>query len=155
MKTFLLSSLFLLAADQPHQYTLEDLLKFKCGKGNQEACQRLENIAHDREDAERLQQRVLVYGKELEQMNLMLDEKRPDLRAAYPLVMRDYFSALHESGSTEELVAQPKLQQCANHYHEYWLNKKLWWPNEDGKPDWEDIYVFIVDHYFGFCIKQM
>jgi len=150
-----MASLLILVGNQPHEHTLEDLLKYKCNYGNQEACQRLKDIEHDKEDAERLQQRVFDFGKELEQMDLMLDEKRPDLRAAYPLVMGDYFAALHESGSTEEILSPPKLQQCASHYHEYWLNKKLWWPNEDGQPDWEDIYVFIVDHYYGFCIKQM
>ena len=115
----------------------------------------MNEIQGDRQEADRIQLRVAAFSKELEQKHLMLDEKRPDLKAAYPLVMEDYFLALHEAGSTETIVSQPHLQQCATHYHEYWINKKLWWPNEDGKPNWEDIYVFIVDHYYGFCVKQL
>ena len=155
MKSLLVSGLLIVAANQPHEHTLEDLLKFKCDKGNQQACQQLQEIDAGKEEAERLQQRVTVFSKVLAERNLMLDEKRPDLRAAYPLVMGDYINALHESGSDEVLVSTARLQQCATHYHEFWINKKLWWPNDDGKPDWEDIYVFIVDHYYGFCVKQI
>lgn len=155
MKTPLLLMLFSLVANQPHQHTYEDLLQFKCGKGNQEACEKLQVLQIEKQQAERIEQRVTAYAKELEAKNLMLDHRRPDLKSAYPLVMGDYFTSLNESGSEEVMVSQVKLQQCATHYHEYWLNKKLWWPNEDGKPDWADIYVFIIDHYYGFCVKQI
>ncbi len=155
MKTILLIGFFWLAANPPQTHTFEDLLRFKCDQGNAEACERLGKMQGEKAEAERIQQRVLAFGKVLEEKNLMLDERRPDLRAAYPLVMGDYVAAIRESGGNETLVSTPRLQQCASHYHEYWINKKLWWPNDEGKPDWEDIYVFIVDHYYGFCVKQI
>ncbi|MCG8323980.1 MAG: hypothetical protein MI673_00565 [Thiotrichales bacterium] len=154
MNSIYLGVLVVLAANQPHEHSFEDLLQYKCDKGNREACQRLQQIRNEKEEADRIQKRVAAFSAELESKQLMLDEKRPDLKAAYPLVMGDYIHAVRDSGSSEELVSLPRLQQCATHYHEHWINKKLWWPNDDGKPDWADIYVFIVDHYYGFCVKQ-
>lgn len=152
--SFLSTSLLLIASNQPHNFTLEDLLKFKCDKGNEKACTELQQIQEDKEDARFLGERVAAFSGELEKRNLMLDEKRPDLAAAYPLVMKDYILGLNSAGKTEELVSQAQLQECARHYHNHWINKKLWWPNDDGKPNWEDIYVFIVDHYYGYCLRK-
>ncbi len=155
MQAQFLAGLLALAANAPHEYSYADLLNYKCSNGNEQACERLKQIEIDRQESERIARRVEAFGKQLEHKQLMLDDKRPDLKAAYPLVIDDYFAELLRSGSTESPVSTPHLQQCATHYHEYWINKKLWWPNEDGKPNWEDIYVFIIDHYYGFCVKQI
>lgn len=153
MDAILLISLLFVAGAQPHEFSLQDLMQFKCDRGDQAACDEVEQIKEDREDTERLQDRVNVFGQQLQQRNLMLDDRRPDLESAYPLVMNDYFAALRESGEEPQIVSKPQLQQCAAHYHDHWINRKLWWPNEDGRPDWDDIYVFIVDHYYGFCLR--
>jgi len=77
-----------------------------------------------------------------------------DLEAAYPLVMRDY-QRMEASAGHAQLLLEDYLPQCARHYHNHWINKRMWWPaREDGKPDWLSIYTFIVDHYYGFCVKQ-
>ena len=133
--------------------TLEDLLKYKCNNNNQDACEQLIQLQEQKKQAELLDKRVEEFSHTLESKQLMLDSKRPNLEAAYPLVMTDYFQGLHHIGKLESLVPESKLTECAGHYHNYWINKKLWWPNMDGKPDWEAIYVFIVDHYYGFCLK--
>ncbi len=84
----------------------------------------------------------------------MLDEKTPNLEGAYPGVMQDHLES--EIAAGEDLTLDVvRLSGCANHYHNHWVNKKLWWPTDDEyKPDWASIYVFIVDHYYGFCLKS-
>lgn len=150
-----LLSMFLVIATQTQNFTLEDLLGFKCDKGNQQACDELVQIAKQKKQIEFLDSRVESFSQTLENKQLMLDDKRPNLEAAYPLVMTDYFVGLHHTGKLESIVSESRLAECAGHYHNFWINKKLWWPNDAGKPDWESIYVFIVDHYFGFCLKTL
>ena len=152
MFSSLLFGIFLVA-EAPKQFTMEDMLNFKCNNGNQSACSQLEQIQLEKKDAEFLQTKVDGFAEKLANMKLMLDEKRPDLEAAYPLVMYDYFQGLEELGKAETLIGGARMESCASHYHNHWINKKLWWPNDEGKPDWADIYVFIVDHYYGYCLK--
>ena len=151
----LLSGLLMVAVAEPTHVTLEDLLTFKCENGNTKACEEVKQIQKQKELTKVLDDRVAVFSEILENQNLMLDEKRPNLEAAYPLVMSDYFQGLHHAGKLESLVSEAKLAECAGHYHNHWINKKLWWPSNEGKPDWESIYVFIVDHYYGFCLKTL
>lgn len=155
----MLSSLLLsiaIAAQAPKQFTMEDMLQYQCEKkAKTSACEQLQQIQSQKQEAEYLQQKVDGFAEKLAAMNLMLDEKRPDLKATYPLVMHDYFMGLDELGKQEVAISGSQMESCASHYHNHWINKKLWWPNDDGKPDWADIYVFIVDHYYGFCVKTL
>ena len=153
--TILLTVAFSLMAAEPKQFTMEDLLRYKCDKGNLSACEELKVVTNQKQEVAMMDKRMVDFGAVLEQKQLMLDAKRPNLEAAYPLVMADYFAGLAEAGKPETLVATEELESCADHYHNFWINKKLWWPNNDGKPDWESIYVFIVDHYYGFCLKTL
>ncbi len=153
--TLLILFLSLDVLSEAKHHTLEDLLQYKCNNNNQTACEQLAQLQEEKEQAAFLDQRVKVFSHALEKKQLMLDSKRPNLEAAYPIVMEDYFQGLHHAGKLESLVPENKLAECAGHYHNYWINKKLWWPNDDGKPDWESIYVFIVDHYYGFCLKTL
>ena len=46
--------------------------------------------------------------------------------------------------------------QSAGNIGPRWINKKLWYPAlENGQPDWPSIYVFIVDHYYGYCLRSI
>lgn len=145
---------FAVMAETKH-HSLEDLLNYKCNNNNQNACEQLKQLQADKEQAALLDERVKKFSHTLEDKQLMLDTKRPNLEAAYPIVMEDYFQGLHHAGKLESLISATKLAECAGHYHNHWINKKLWWPNDEGKPDWESIYVFIVDHYYGFCLKTL
>ena len=150
----LLTFLFLPVADQPHSVTVEDFLQRECAAGKQESCERAEQLAVDLEKQKRLEDRTLEFWKDVNTTELMLDKKKPDLEGAYPLVIRDYLKMEAEAGDTQTLQ-EDLLPSCARHYHNHWVNKKMWWPaNDDGTPDWPSIYTFIVDHYYGFCLKQ-
>ncbi len=154
MKIELLTALVLIASNPPHDFSVRDFLDRECSNGKQEACERSEQLTEDLIRQERLEIRSKEFEKNING-HIMLTDKKPDLQAMYPLVMRDYFASEARAG-VKEVFAEDRLPECARHYHNHWLNKKLWWPtDEEGKPDWASIYIYIVDHYYGFCLKRL
>ena len=154
MSTNILIALILLAAETPQGVSMEDFFQQQCEAGNQQACERFAELSEGLVQQKKLEQRSKEFWKDINTQELMLDKKKPDLQAAYSLVMRDFFKMESETGSTE-ILNEERLPQCATHYHNHWINKKLWWPAlEDGTPDWYSIYIYIVDHYYGYCLRQ-
>ena len=152
--TKLISLLFLVAAGQPHSVAIKDVLEKECAAGKQSSCERVKEI----NESLKIQKRLELYSQEFASIvkpgDFMLDKKRPDLAAAYPVVMHD-FNKRELAAGVNEMLDENSLPYCAEHYHNYWVNKKLWWPTgEDRQPDWGSIYEFIVDHYYGFCLRQ-
>ena len=154
MNAVLISLLLAIAAVQPHAVSLKEFLEKECDKGVQKDCEKLADLRVQLVKQKRLQERAVLYGQRINGNGLMLDEKTPDLEGAYPVVMQDHLQS--EIAAGEDLTLdEVRLPGCANHYHNHWVNKKLWWPTDDEyKPDWASIYVFIVDHYYGFCLKS-
>ena len=146
--------LFLIAAEQPRAIAIGDLLEKECAAGNQSSCERLEEINESLVLQKRLKGYAAEFAKTVNEGDFMLDQKKPDLVAAYPVVMHD-FNQHETAAGVQETLDENRLPYCAEHYHNHWVNKKLWWPTgEDNKPDWASIYEFIVDHYYGFCLRQ-
>ena len=154
MTAVLINLLFAVAAAQPHIVSLEGFLEKECQKGVVKDCEQLAELRLQLVKQKRLQERAVLYGQRINGNGLMLDEKTPDLEGAYPGVMQDHLQS--EIAAGEDLTLdEVRLPRCASHYHNHWVNKKLWWPtDEDYNPDWASIYVFIVDHYYGFCLKS-
>lgn len=154
MNATLISLLFVIAAAQPHAVSLEEFLEKECNRGVEKDCEELANLKLQLVKQERLQTRAVLYGQRINGNGPMLDEKTPNLEGAYSVVMQDHLESETAAGETLSLD-KVRLPSCANHYHNHWINKKLWWPTDDEhKPDWASIYVFIVDHYYGFCLKS-
>jgi len=154
LKTQLISLLFLVAAEQPRTVAIVDLLERECAQGNQASCERVASINESLEQQKRLEAYSIAFAESVNGNEYMLDKKIPDLAAAYPVVMRD-FNQQETAAGISEVLDENSLPYCGEHYHNHWINKKLWWPTrEDGQPDWESIYEFIVDHYYGFCLRQ-
>lgn len=154
----MLSTLFGLflavAAVEPPAVSMEMFLQNECNKGVQKDCLRLDELKLQLVKQKRLQARAVLYGERVNGHGPMLDEKTPNLAAAYPEVMQDHVITETEAGA-EVTLDKIRLNSCAQHYHNHWINKKLWWPTDDAhQPDWASIYVFIVDHYYGFCLKS-
>lgn len=148
-----LITLFLLATEAPQGVSMEEFFRKECEAGKQESCERLAVLSQGLVKQERLEQRAEEFWKDINTRELMLENK-PDLAAAYPLVLHDYFKSENEAGENITL-AEEMLPECGRHYHNHWINKKMWWPAlEDGTPDWPSIYNYIVDHYYGYCLKQ-
>ena len=144
MNALLISLLFAIAAAQPHAVSLEEFLEQECQKGVQKDCETLADLKLQLVKQKRLQERAVLYGQRINGNGPMLDEKTPNLEGAYPVVMQDHLQS--EIAAGEKLTLdEVRLPGCANHYHNHWVNKKLWWPTDDEyKPDWASIYVFIV-----------
>jgi hypothetical protein len=154
MPTNILIALILLVAETPQGVSMEDFFQQQCEAGNQQACERFTELSEGLVQQKRLELRSQKFWKDINTQELMLDKKKPDLQAAYSLVMRDFINMEAEYGSTEKLDEE-RLPQCSTHYHNHWINKKLWWPAlEDGTPDWPLIYNYIVDHYYGYCLRR-
>jgi len=154
MNALLISLLLAIAAMQPHAVSVEEFLEKECDRGVQKDCEKLADLRLQLVKQKRLQERAVLYGQRINGNGPMLDEKTPDLEGAYQGVMQDHLAS--EIAAGEDLTLDEIcLPRCANHYHNYWVNKKLWWPiDDDRNPDWASIYVFIVDHYYGFCLKS-
>jgi len=154
MNALLISLLLAIAVAQPYAVSLEEFLEKECDKGVQKDCENLADLKSQLVKQKRLQERAVLYGQRINGNGSMLDEKIPDLAGEYPGVMQDHLESEIAAGETLSLD-EARLPGCANHYHNHWVNKKLWWPTDDEyKPDWASIYVFIVDHYYGFCLKS-
>lgn len=146
--------LVLVTAADPQSVTMEEFFKQECNKGNQQACDDYKNLSASLVIQRRIKERSEIFWNDVNTSELMLDEKRPNLQAAYPLVIRDFIKTEQEAGENVE-VNEERLPECAQHYHNHWINKKLWYPsNENGTPDWTAIYEYIVDHYYGYCLRQ-
>lgn len=153
MSTYILVTLILLVAEAPQGVSREDFFRRECDAGDHHACERLAELNESLVYQKRLEQRSNEFWNEVNIEELMIDKKTPDLQDAYPLVMRDFINMEAEYGSTEKLDEE-RLPQCAAHYHNHWVNRKMWWPRlEDGTPDWPSIYNYIVDHYYGYCLR--
>ena len=154
MNAVLVSLLLAIAAVQPHAVSMEEFLETQCQKGVEKDCKELADLRVQLVKQKRLQKRAVLYGQRINGNEPMLDEKTPDLEGAYLGVMHDHLES--EVAAGEDLTLdEVRLPRCASHYHNHWVNKKLWWPTDDNyKPDWASIYVFIVDHYYGFCLKS-
>ncbi len=139
----------------PRQVDLIDFWEMKCTEGDSVACER---AAASRPGVERLDQLDDSAAKFAAQVNRaeLEDGRRPRLDLAYRQVIQEYLiqnPALTAAGDARNAEM---ISYCAEHYHNYWVYRKLWWPTDDAKrPDWRQIYVFIIDHYHGVCLRRL
>jgi hypothetical protein len=150
---FFLSTVLLLATNsEPHSFTIIDFWQRKCEEGDKAACSKLETNKQNELKLENLNSLASKFQESIKSKDFLLD-KKPNLGKAYPLVIKNYL----ESFKTQQFknLGEFVIDYCAKHFHNYWLNKKYWWPtNSEDKPDWGTIYVYIVDHYHGLCLRQ-
>ena len=149
---FLGTAIFLTAVNTPHNFTIIDFWQKKCDEGDAKACEKIEANKLAEVKLARLNKLADTFRDTINADEFLIDDK-PNLGKAYPLVINEYLASLDN--------AQPgqgdknAIQYCAKHFHNYWLNKKFWWPTDaEDKPDWGTIYVYIVDHYHGVCLNQ-
>jgi len=151
--SLLFEMLIIAAAFEPHNVTMEEFFRHECEKGDQIACEKMDSLGKGLVIQKRLKVRSETFWQDID-TSLLIQDKKPNLQEAYPLVMQDFIRSENEAGVNEQLD-KSRLPQCARHYHNYWVNKKLWWPtNEDRTPDWPAIYMYIVDHYYGYCLRK-
>ena len=149
-----LSGLLLIILGSPA--LAESILEYhqrQCAAGKESSCQRAQVMQAADEQATRIEKLGDAFAARVNRDALETDNK-PELDAAYLLVMKDFFDAEAEHG-IQQRVNNDMLQLCADHYHDYWRNRKLIWPtDEQQRPDWSAIYYYIVDHYYGYCTRS-
>jgi len=116
MNAVLISLLLVIAAAQPYAVSLEEFLEKECDKGVQKDCGKLADLRLQLVKQKRLQERAVLYGQRINGNGPMLDEKTPNLEAAYPGVMQDHLESEIAAGETLSLD-KVRLPGCANHYH--------------------------------------
>ncbi len=131
--------------------TLRKYHQRECNKGIEESCKKAEAMLQ----GERLGERIVELGDHFAGTVDRLkreENNKPILKNAYVDVLDDYFKSSTKEGG-QQTSHNETYTLCAEHFHDYWRNRKMWWPtNEDGKPDWSTIYYYIVDHYYGYCL---
>jgi hypothetical protein len=151
--SFYLSSILVVAAvSEPHSFTIIDFWQRKCDEGELAACAKMETNKRDEKKLAKLNSLASKFETNIVPEDFLLG-KKPNLAKAYPIVIEGYLDAFEEQQN--EKPAKFAIDYCAQHFHKYWLNQKYWWPtNINDEPDWGTIYVYIVDHYHGLCLKR-
>ena len=131
--------------------SLREYHQRKCGDGKQESCQKAEAMLQGEYLAERIVELGDYFATTVNRLQREEDNK-PILKNAYIDVLDDYFKSSTRNGKGK-IINNEIITLCAEHYHDYWRNRKMWWPTDEaGKPDWSTIYYYIVDHYYGYCL---
>ncbi|SVB49028.1 uncharacterized protein METZ01_LOCUS201882 [marine metagenome] len=131
--------------------SLREYHQRKCSDGKQESCQKAEAMLQGEHLAERIVELGDHFATTVNRLQREEDNK-PILKNAYIDVLDDYFKSSTRNGKGK-IINNEIITLCAEHYHDYWRNRKMWWPTDEaGKPDWSTIYYYIVDHYYGYCL---
>ena len=134
--------------------SIREFQERKCAEGNQESCERAAALLEGEQHAERIVQLADDYAMNVDR-SIMEEENKPILKNAYSEVLADYFTKEADKG-VKQAIAGETLTLCAEHYHNHWRNRKMWWPTKDtGEPDWSTIYYYIVEHYYGYCLRSV
>lgn len=133
--------------------SLREFHERKCKEGNTESCGRAAAMLEGERHAERIVELGDLFAEQVDRASMEEDNK-PLLKDAYRDVLDDYFKAEAQHG-IKQAVANEVIDLCAEHYNNYWRNRKMWWPTNDaGEPDWSTIYYYIVEHYYGYCLRN-
>ncbi|MCY4210665.1 MAG: hypothetical protein OXD47_12120 [Gammaproteobacteria bacterium] len=154
MAKVLAALVFLLALDEPRQFSRLDLWEKECNAGDAPACAKLAEAQAGLEKLARLDELAQRYGAGANRDELE-EDGRPLLNIAYMQVMQDFIEAEQAAGHEELAYDAEAVSHCAGHFHNFWLSNKLWWPtDENDEPSWADIYYYVVDHYHGVCLRR-
>ncbi|GEM_PF-7132157 len=158
MKNYLLFLLFITCtctvyADEPGDVSS---LISACADGQMEICDQISRVKHPQAPISPLDAMALAFSKRVPTLDLVDENHRPELDKAYPLIVEDYFSSERIStAEREKWFLKERLVSCSQHYHARWRMEKNWWPvDNEGNPDWRSIYPHVLDHYFGYCVRQ-
>ena len=134
--------------------SLREYHQRKCSEGNTDNCERATAMLEGERHANRIVELGDQFAARVDRYAFE-EENKPLLSNAYIHALKDYFKAEAANG-IKRAVADDMVKLCAEHFHYYWINRKLWWPTSDeGKPDWSTIYYYIVDHYYGYCLRSL
>ncbi len=146
--------IFLVVLNAPREFSALELWERKCNAGDAAACERFERAQTGSGRLELLDKLARRFGARADR-NELEENGMPRLDLAYKQALRDYIDAEHAAGNKELNYDGETVDYCAGHFHDYWRNRKMWWPtDENGGPSWTGIYYYIIDHYYGICLRR-
>jgi hypothetical protein len=148
-----ISILIVFATNLVFAESLREYHQRLCDEGNEESCKRAAAMLEGEQHADHIVELGDKFAVTVDRSNRE-EENKPLLKQAYLDVLDDYFNMESESG-VKRLVGRDIINLCAEHYHNHWRNRKMIWPtNEAGQPDWSSIYFYVVEHYYGYCLRS-
>lgn len=118
----------------------------------------LEKAKIAREASDPVSKLAKTFAERSSSLHIEMDkmDNMPNFMEAYPLVIRDYFSAPRTTPEERSsYLKEEVLGECSKHYNLYWNNSGYQWPMDpEGNPDWEEIYLHMIDHYFAYCLSE-
>lgn len=149
----ILSITFLFFIPLASAESLREFHERQCKQGKQTSCERAAAMLEGEQHAERIVALGDQFAEKVDRTVLEVD-KKPKLKEAYIDILDDYFAAEAEN-NIKPALTQDIIHLCAEHYHDHWINRKMWWPTKElGWPDWSTIYYYVVDHYYGYCVRS-
>ena len=134
--------------------SLREYHQRQCNEGEQESCQKAQAMLQGDQLADRIVELGDNFASSVNRLKRE-ENNKPILKDAYVDVLDNYFESSNKKGSGQA-SSNEVITLCGEHFHDYWRNRKMWWPtNDKGKPDWSTIYYYIVDHYYGYCLELM
>ncbi len=134
--------------------SITEFHKRQCDAGKQESCEKYAALNEGEKHAEWIDSLGDKFSSTL-QAEAMDEDDKPNLKKAYAMVLEDYFKAELSEHNKQREINVAFLEFCSSHYHNYWRNKKMIWPvDENDEADWPSIYFFIVEHYYGYCLRS-
>lgn len=134
--------------------SITEFHKRQCDAGKQSSCERYAALSEGEEHAAWIDSLGEKFSPTLK-TGAMDEDDKPNLKKAYAMVLDDYFNAELVENNNQRKINSALLEFCSSHYHNYWRNKKMIWPvDENEEPDWPAIYFFIVEHYYGYCLRS-
>jgi hypothetical protein len=159
MRKQLLLSIFLILAglSVSNLVSAESLREYhqrQCHNGDKDSCKRAEAMLYGEQHADRIVELGDKFAGTLNR-TIREEDNKPLLNSAYLDVLDDYFMAEAEKG-INRTISKDTVKFCAEHFHDHWRNQKMIWPTNDaGQPDWSSIYFYIVEHYYGYCLRSI
>lgn len=148
-----LAALLLTSASPVMAESILEYHQRQCSAGTESSCERARVMLEADAQAQRIEQLGDEFAKNIDRDKYEIDNK-PNLELAYTEVMHDFFRA-EEMEGVKQTINDQMLGFCAGHFHDHWVNRKLVWPTDaEQRPDWSAIYYYIVDHYYGYCVRS-
>jgi hypothetical protein len=126
-----------------------------CADHDKRACDELDRLTEKyRVQVNRLNAQAASFQKEAKGLSLQ-SGKRPNLEKAYPIILHRYMS----SDTVEPIHRKRGLDNrlvsiCSKSFHDlFFVHGKEIGVLKSGEPDWAEIYLQTIDHYFRHCSR--
>lgn len=144
---------------EPGQALAEDFLDRlmkSCSEGDKKACAELDALAKKLEpQLERLNAQADQFQVDAKGLGLQTGT-RPNLEKAYPIILHRYMS----SDTVEPIHRKRGLDKklillCSKNFNDLFFvhGRKIGFL-PSGEPDWAEIYLQTIDHYFRYCSRR-